>query len=201
MGDDAYGFVHDVIREVVEGDLGLGRRRLLHRQVGTALETMPGTRQVEAVAYHFQQAGERARAAPYLEQAGDLAEARYAHEEAAHYQDLTVCLEELGNVSDLVRVLEKLAGVLGNMGRHGAAIAALERWVEIPRLSGDLDEWAGSRYGSPSSRAKQDPCRPGWPGWRRLCNRWSPTAHHPACSMLTARRRSSSCITVKWIER
>lgn len=42
-GEDSYGFVHDVIREVVEGDLGLARRRLLRRQVALALEGQGGS--------------------------------------------------------------------------------------------------------------------------------------------------------------
>lgn len=67
-GEDAYGFVHDVIRDVVEVELGLARRRALHRQVAEALERMPVAAPVEALAYHFRQAGEPARAAEYLEQ-------------------------------------------------------------------------------------------------------------------------------------
>jgi len=140
VGDDAYGFVHDVIREVVEGGLGLGRRRMLHRQVGIALERAPGTKLVEALAYHFVQGGERARAAPYLEQAGDHAEARYAHDAAtAQYQNLVECREEQGSAPDTIQALEKLAGALESMGRYGAVLAVLERAADLLRSAGDLD--------------------------------------------------------------
>jgi hypothetical protein len=34
----AYRFTHDVIREVIEADLGVARRTVLHRQIGAMLE-------------------------------------------------------------------------------------------------------------------------------------------------------------------
>ena len=40
-GDDAYAFSHDVIREVVEADVGAARRAVLHRRVAEALEREP----------------------------------------------------------------------------------------------------------------------------------------------------------------
>ncbi len=96
-GDDAYAFVHDLIREVVEADLGLARRRLLHRQVAQALERGSGRPPLEALAFHFREAGDAARAAIYLEQAGDSASAQFAHAAAAaHYRHLVACLEGLG---------------------------------------------------------------------------------------------------------
>ncbi len=109
--DDAYAFVHDLIREVVEADLGLAGRRLLHRQVAQALERAPGKPSVEALAYHDREAGDAARAAVYLEQAGVQAAAQFAHTAAAeHYRDLVACLEELGGVeADLLRAREKPA--------------------------------------------------------------------------------------------
>jgi len=44
--DDAagYRFAHDLIREVVESDLGLSRRTLLHLDIAASLEDEPGPR-------------------------------------------------------------------------------------------------------------------------------------------------------------
>ena len=96
VGTDSYGFVHDVLHEVVESDLGLARRHLVHRQVAEALEKSPGPRVVEALAYHCWNAGMHERAAIYLEQAGIRAAARYAHgAAAAYYRDLVICLDGL----------------------------------------------------------------------------------------------------------
>jgi predicted ATPase len=41
-GPSAYRFVHDVIREVVEADLGAAQRMLLHEEIALALEHSPG---------------------------------------------------------------------------------------------------------------------------------------------------------------
>src|SRR5205823_12107816 len=41
-GADGYAFTHDVVREVVEADLGAGQRAVLHRRVAEALERAPG---------------------------------------------------------------------------------------------------------------------------------------------------------------
>jgi len=40
--EQGYRFVHDVIREVVEADVGTGRRMMLHRRVAEALEEAAG---------------------------------------------------------------------------------------------------------------------------------------------------------------
>jgi predicted ATPase len=42
-----YQFAHDVIREVVEADLGAARRTLLHGHIAVALEQMSGEPAVE----------------------------------------------------------------------------------------------------------------------------------------------------------
>jgi tetratricopeptide (TPR) repeat protein len=86
-GPTAYRFVHDVIREVVEGDLGAGQRMLLHQDIARVLEGMPGEAQVEALAYHYAHTEDQARAAYWLERAGDRALAGFATSAAlAHYE-------------------------------------------------------------------------------------------------------------------
>ncbi len=138
-GVDSYGFVHDVIREAIEGNLLPARRRLLHRRVAEALEAQSGTASVEALAYHFREAGEQARAVAYLERAGDLAALRFAHAAAAeHYRDLVSCLEALGRTSDLVGAGQKLADALESTLHFEATLAALEHVAETLRLTGDL---------------------------------------------------------------
>jgi tetratricopeptide (TPR) repeat protein len=78
-GPTAYRFVHDVIREVVETELSAARRALLHQQVAAALEQGPGEPAVDAVAYHYAQTEDHARAADWLERAGDHAAAGFAN--------------------------------------------------------------------------------------------------------------------------
>ncbi|MHB8647306.1 MAG: hypothetical protein ACYDAR_16080, partial [Thermomicrobiales bacterium] len=69
-------FVHALIRETVYEGILPSRRRRLHRQVGEALVATP-TADPDAVAYHFQQAGD-ARAAAWLITAGDRARRAWA---------------------------------------------------------------------------------------------------------------------------
>ncbi len=140
VGVDSYGFVHDVVREAIEGSLQPARRRLLHRRVAESLEQQRETPPVEALAYHFRQAGEQPRAAVYLEQAGDLAVARYAYAAAAeHYRDLVDCLEGLGRMSDLARAGQKLGQALASTVRFDAQQAALEGVAAALRQAGDLN--------------------------------------------------------------
>src|SRR5205807_3775359 len=78
QGGETYQFAHDVIREVVEADLGTARRTLLHRRIAQTMEQQRDAH-VEAIAYHYARAGEHADAASWLERAGDRAAAGFAN--------------------------------------------------------------------------------------------------------------------------
>jgi tetratricopeptide (TPR) repeat protein len=142
-GADAYRFVHDVIREVVEADLGLARRTVLHRQVAQALEQQPGELPIEALAYHYTRSGDQEQAIHYLEQAGDRARTQQAQATAeGYYHDLVARLDNLGRVHDAARVREKLSDVLFTLVRYGEALAVLQQAVEAYGATGDQDSAA-----------------------------------------------------------
>jgi tetratricopeptide (TPR) repeat protein/transcriptional regulator with XRE-family HTH domain len=139
VGEDSYRFVHDVIREAVEADLGLARRRALHRQVAEALQRQVGVQPIVALAYHFRQAGDHTKAAIYLEQAGDLASANLAHAAAVElYQGLVTCLERMGGDIELLRAREKLAGALERTAQYDAALTVLEQVVSSFHAAHDM---------------------------------------------------------------
>jgi tetratricopeptide (TPR) repeat protein/transcriptional regulator with XRE-family HTH domain len=139
-GEDGYQFVHDVIREVVEADLGAARRRVLHRRVADVLEQKPVEPLVELMAYHYARSDATEKAAPYLEQAGDRAEAQYAHMSAVtYYSDLVDLLDEFGRSQDGGRACEKLGAALYRLGRYDAALPVLERTDEVYRVLRDLE--------------------------------------------------------------
>jgi tetratricopeptide (TPR) repeat protein len=139
-GSAAYLFAHDVIREVVEADLGGARRLALHRRVAEALELAFGTVPVELLAYHFSRSGRHDKAVLYLERAGDHARAQTAYTAAAgYYRQLVEHLDQAGNPPDAARAREKLGAVLKAAGRYEEALAALERAVETYRAAGDLE--------------------------------------------------------------
>ncbi len=141
--DGGYRFVHDIIQEVVETDLGTARRMLLHQRVAEALETEGQAGGAENLAYHFERAGLVERALPYLERAGDRARERLAHAAAAdHYRSAVHHLEEMERAMDAARIREKLGGALTNAGLYAEAIETLERAAASYRQAKDQESFA-----------------------------------------------------------
>jgi tetratricopeptide (TPR) repeat protein len=139
-GMEGYQFAHDVIREVVEADLGVARRRVLHRRIAEALEQQPDEPPVELLAYHYSRSEEQERALRYLEQAGDKAQAQFANAAAeGYYRELLERLDGLGRVQDATRVREKMGSVLFTVARYDEALAVLEQAAEVFRTAGDRE--------------------------------------------------------------
>jgi oligopeptide transport system substrate-binding protein len=92
---------------LVEG-LQAQKRRLLHLQAAAALE-IRSPDDFEALAHHYQQAGEAEKAAGYLLQAGDRARGLYAHQEAIdHYRQALDLLQMVGDLEQVARTQMKL---------------------------------------------------------------------------------------------
>jgi tetratricopeptide (TPR) repeat protein len=139
-GADAYRFVHDVIREVVEADLGAARRVVLHRRIATALQTQQGEPAIEALAYHWARCGEPEQAVVYLEQAGDRAQGQGAHAAAeGYFRDLVEALDGLARDQDAAHAREKLGAVQKVLAQYDAALATLDRAAAAYRTRGDLE--------------------------------------------------------------
>jgi tetratricopeptide (TPR) repeat protein len=139
-GEADYRFAHDVIREVVERDLGAARRAVLHQRAGEALAGAAGPAPVEALAYHFARADDPERAVLYLEQAGDRARQQHAQEAAAgYYRELIARLDCMDRPDVVARACEKLGGVLVTLARHDEALVALERAAAHHSATGDLE--------------------------------------------------------------
>ncbi len=147
-GADAYHFVHDVVREVIEGDLGPGRRAALHRRVAEMLArdwAALGLREepFESLAYHYARGGVGDRAAWYLERAGDRARAQAAQTAAeGYYREALEGLEQLERPEQsagAARVREKLGTLLATVARFGEAFEELEAAAEAYRAQNDLE--------------------------------------------------------------
>ncbi|HZS86511.1 MAG TPA: AAA family ATPase [Chloroflexota bacterium] len=135
-----YQFAHDLIREVVEADVGAVRRRALHRRAAQALEEVTGEPALERLAYHAGQGGEQEKAARYLEQAGDAAAGRAAHGAAAEsYTEAIERLQGLVQSGQAARVREKLGAVLLTAARYDDVVAALEPAAATYLLAGDRE--------------------------------------------------------------
>src|SRR5918999_2653489 len=131
-GDVRYDFSHPILAEVLYGELGLARGRLLHASVAEALEKLYGDEapaRADVLAFHFSRADARAlagKAVKYLAAAGRDALTKHADREAAGY--LSAALEQLGRATDIDRevdadrVVEDLAQARQRLGEYDAAM-------------------------------------------------------------------------------
>jgi transcriptional regulator with XRE-family HTH domain/tetratricopeptide (TPR) repeat protein len=134
-----YQFAHDLIRETIEGGLSVGRRRLLHRRIGEALEGDPRA-SPESLAFHFTLGDDDEKAIAYLELAGDQAQQRVAHTAAAiFFQQAIDRLAQADRRQDAVHLYEKLGVALYRAARNDGAILALERARTGYLAAGDED--------------------------------------------------------------
>lgn len=141
--DGEYRFIHDLTRGVVYGDLSYGRRRLLHRRAGEALERLRPDRTV-ALARHFERAEQMDRAVGYLLEVGEKAMRMAAPEEAvAHLTRALSLFKTLPDASERVQQelqLQLALGVSLQITRgHGTPRAgrAHARASELCRQLGD----------------------------------------------------------------
>jgi predicted ATPase len=96
-GDQQFSFKHDLIRDNAYATLPRPQRRKRHAEVATFLEeTTPEIpAAASALAHHWREAGENAKAAEYYVIAGDQAGRGWAREQAAaFYQDALELLPE-----------------------------------------------------------------------------------------------------------
>lgn len=72
VDDDQWRFTHDKLREGILQDVSLAEKAALHQQVASALEAIHGTDSayVNALAYHWGQAGEQEKEVHYLDLSG-----------------------------------------------------------------------------------------------------------------------------------
>jgi transcriptional regulator with XRE-family HTH domain/tetratricopeptide (TPR) repeat protein len=139
--DDRYQFAHDLIREVLEGEVGAARRTVLHRRIAEALEREPGEAPVELLAYHYARAGEQDRAVLYLERAGDKAGSQHANDMAkSYYRDVVDRLDRLGRVKDAAPVREKLGTLLYTEAHFEAALEVLEQAAATYQAVGAMED-------------------------------------------------------------
>ncbi|HZS92091.1 MAG TPA: AAA family ATPase [Chloroflexota bacterium] len=137
---DAYLFAHDVVREVIEAELGVARRVVLHRRVADVLERAQGEPPVELLAYHYGRSDDQDKALLYLERAGDRAGTQAAHSTASeYYRELVRRLDALGKGQHAAQAREKLSIALRLSVRYAAALEVAEQVAESYRLAGDLD--------------------------------------------------------------
>jgi predicted ATPase/DNA-binding XRE family transcriptional regulator len=139
----AYRFAHDVIREVIEADVGTARRLILHRRVAAAIEEIYANQlaeHYEVLAYHHLQGETWEQALAYLVKSGDKATASNAFQEALRLYDqaLTLC-DTLGAsaLATAVEVAQKRGTVLFDSGDCLGASADFARMRAAAAHLGD----------------------------------------------------------------
>lgn len=112
VGDTAFAFTHDKIREVLYEELNPIRRRRLHLRTAEGLEQHreKAPVAVETLAHHFIHAGEYERGLKYAKQAAAEAERIFAYDEAiAAYGRALECAESLGLKNEQL-IIEEATG-------------------------------------------------------------------------------------------
>jgi ABC-type oligopeptide transport system substrate-binding subunit/class 3 adenylate cyclase len=136
-----YMFKHDLTREAAYNGLLKKQRRVFHRQVGEALERLFPERieeQLGLLAYHWEQAGDAAKATEYLLRAGDKARIAYAHQEAVDfYRRALPFLKGQGEHDRAARTLMKLGLTYHAAFHFEAARRAHEEGFALWRLAAE----------------------------------------------------------------
>ncbi|NOK59076.1 MAG: hypothetical protein GFH27_549349n71 [Chloroflexi bacterium AL-W] len=131
---DRYRFRHELTREAIYSDL-LGReRRIKHREVLQALETMPPANQEEVLdqlAYHSLHARELTKAAHYAQLAGDRAAHMYAFREAVLQYEIALETAECEDILERAILYDKL-------GKAAHALSDTNRAMRAWREAHDL---------------------------------------------------------------
>jgi len=131
-GDLSFSFVHALIPSTVAEGVRTLRRRRLHRRAADAIQKIR-PQNYEAIAFHYEEAGEEALSLEYYLKAGERAAKAYANPEAERH--FLAALDLVDSEPERARLLGELALV---QSRQGKFELALERWLEGIKLYGAL---------------------------------------------------------------
>jgi adenylate cyclase len=142
-----YRFRHALVQEYIYRHLGQGERRLLHRQVAAALESLYAGHEAEIavqLAEHWLRAGDDGAAFRYLVLAAESAARRYAHQQAILLYTRALQLAQRASLgaATLADLYHKRGLTYKTVGEFERARTDLERAVETGRAAGERRiEW------------------------------------------------------------
>jgi oligopeptide transport system substrate-binding protein len=106
--EDIFSFTHALIPTTLVDGLRTRQKKRLHYKVANAMEAV-NPEDWEALAYHFDNAGEDEKAIDYLLKAGDRTRLIYAYQEAINlYEKALDLLQDLGQDQEAGRLLMRL---------------------------------------------------------------------------------------------
>ena len=136
-----YLFRHELLRDAVYHNMVRHMRKGHHQAVAESIEALYPDRLDElapVLAYHFDEADDRARALHYLTRAGDVAFARFASTEAAQHYGRALELARTGVAAVPLEEIARLYGRIGESLEHsGRFDEALRRYGEMRALAED----------------------------------------------------------------
>ena len=142
-----YDFSHDKVREVVYGDIGGVRRRLLHQSVAEALERRGEgeTQEREArLAEHYERAHVWSKALRYLVLAGEHSQTLFAMRDALHWLDRAVALSESHPESlderQRIAIYERRGAARAQAGQTQGAVVDIRRVIDVARAGGEREK-------------------------------------------------------------
>jgi DNA-binding winged helix-turn-helix (wHTH) protein/tetratricopeptide (TPR) repeat protein len=124
-----YRFVHSLYQEVVYDRIPAGQRARLHRSIGDRLERSYGPSaqgKAAELAYHFERAGDLARALPYL-----LAAAKQALRRSALREGIQLARRGLNLLASLPEDRDMLSLALGFEALLAPALVSVEGFASV----------------------------------------------------------------------
>ncbi len=138
-GRETFAFEHRLIPTTLAEGLRTLERRRLYRRAATAVEALHPDN-FEALAYHYDEAGNFEKATDYLLKAGDRARGLFAHDEAIdHHERALQLLKERGDDERAARTLMKLGLTYHNAFDFKAARQAFEEGSILWQRVGDAE--------------------------------------------------------------
>lgn len=143
-----YRFTHHLFQRYLYERLPPAARRLLHGRVAATLEALyqPAVADIaNQLAYHYQRAGDHARARTYYAQAGRRAAAAFANQEAESLFRAALALDP--SDEERADILAELASVLALQARFEEALDFWRRAVSVYRAHGKAERvaWCHAR--------------------------------------------------------
>jgi len=117
---------HDAVRSTVEERCKLSVRKEHHRTLATYLETTVNPTGAQAIAFHFEEAGDLEKAARHYLDAGEEALTSLAFERAAEYFRKTLAIGSYTDVEKIRQIRLKISEALEGAGHSFEAAIELE---------------------------------------------------------------------------
>jgi serine/threonine protein kinase/tetratricopeptide (TPR) repeat protein len=139
---EAFTFAHTLIPTALHESVSGLRRHRMHRRVAAAIEEIhpDDSTQFEVLAFHYEKAGDIARARNYYTQAGDQAMAVFANQEAE--RDYRAAIQLSPSDSERAGLLSSLGETLFRQSLYPDAIQTWEAAIYLYHTCNDNDNVA-----------------------------------------------------------